>query len=83
MTGSREVLLAISQGTGPKHWLVALGYAGWGAGQLDSEMREYGWHAADGRAAIVFDTPTEARWVQTWRAEGIDPSHLTIATGRA
>ena len=83
LTGSRDVLLAISQGRGPRQWLVALGYAGWGAGQLDLEMHGHGWHAADGRATILFDTPTEARWAQTWRAEGIDPTQLALSGGRA
>jgi len=83
LTGSRDVLVAISEGRGPRHYLIALGYAGWGEGQLDAEMRHHGWHAAQGRPEILFDTPTDARWAQAWRAEGIDPAHLTHETGRA
>ncbi|HWU02007.1 MAG TPA: YqgE/AlgH family protein [Novosphingobium sp.] len=83
LTGSRDVLLAIAEGRGPKHWLVALGYAGWGPGQLDGEMRQHGWYAAEGRGNILFDTPCESRWAATWHAEGIDPSHLTASTGHA
>ncbi|MFK4985795.1 YqgE/AlgH family protein, partial [Klebsiella pneumoniae] len=48
---------AIARGAGPAQWLVALGYAGWGAGQLDGEMRQHGWYAAQGRAGIVFEKP--------------------------
>ncbi len=83
LSASLEVLRAIAEGRGPAQWLVALGYAGWGAGQLEGEMRQHGWFAATGRAAILFDTPVEARWQATWRAEGIDPAHLVAATGRA
>jgi len=83
LTGSRDVLRAIAEGTGPGHWLVALGYAGWGPGQLDGEMREHGWHAAQGHAPIVFNTPYDARWAASWKAEGIDLSHLAGQTGRA
>ena len=83
LTGSRDVLRAIAEGTGPARWLVALGYAGWGAGQLDGEMREHGWYAAEGRAGVLFDTHTQARWAATWRAEGIDPALLANTTGHA
>jgi putative transcriptional regulator len=83
LSASLEVLRAIAGGRGPAHWLVALGYAGWGAGQLEGEMRQHGWYAAAGRAAILFDTAVEARWRATWHAEGIDPAHLVAATGRA
>ena len=83
LTGSRDILEAIAAGEGPARWLVALGYAGWSAGQLDGEMRRHGWHAAQGREHILFDTPTQTRWSAAWKAEGIDPAHLTSVTGRA
>jgi putative transcriptional regulator len=83
LSASMDVLRAIAEGRGPSKWLVALGYAGWGAGQLEGEMRQHGWHAAAGRSEILFETPVNARWAATWRAEGIDPSHLVSQTGRA
>lgn len=83
LSASLDVLRAIAEGRGPSQWVVALGYAGWGAGQLEGEMRQHGWHAAAGRREILFDTPVAARWAATWRAEGIDPAHLVAATGRA
>jgi len=83
LTGSRDILVAIAEGRGPARWLVALGYAGWGEGQLDAEMRQHGWYAAEGRGGILFDEPVEHRWSAAWRAEGIDPAHLTNVTGRA
>lgn len=83
LSASQDVLRAIAQGRGPSRWLVALGYAGWGPGQLDGEMRHHGWYAAPGRADILFDTPMERRWTATWKAEGIDPALLSNVTGRA
>jgi putative transcriptional regulator len=83
LSASLEVLRAIAEGRGPAQWLVALGYAGWGAGQLEGEMRQHGWYAATGASAILFDTPAATRWRATWRGEGIDPAHLVGATGRA
>jgi putative transcriptional regulator len=83
LSGSQDVLRAIADGRGPGKWLIALGYAGWAAGQLDAEMRRHGWYAARGRPEILFDTPVTARWAASWRAEGIDPGHLSNVTGRA
>jgi putative transcriptional regulator len=83
MTGTLDVLKAIAEGRGPKHWLIALGYAGWGAGQLDEEMTRHGWFAADGGADLLFNTPTAERWDAAFRAEGIDPRLLVGETGAA
>jgi putative transcriptional regulator len=83
LSTSLDVMRAIADGTGPSRWLVALGYAGWGPGQLDSEMQRHGWHAAEGRTAVLFDTPAERRWVETWKGEGIDPALLSGETGHA
>lgn len=83
LSASRDVLQAIAQGKGPSRWLFALGYAGWGAGQLDGEMRRHGWFAAEGRSAILFDTPADDRWTATWKAEGIDPALLANVSGNA
>jgi putative transcriptional regulator len=78
-----DVLRAIAEGRGPSRWLFALGYAGWGEGQLDGEMRQHGWHAAAGRADVLFDTPADKRWAAVWQGEGIDPALLASETGRA
>ncbi|WP_374529362.1 YqgE/AlgH family protein [Novosphingobium sp.] len=83
LSGSQEVLRAIAAGTGPRQWLVALGYAGWGAGQLDGEMRRHGWYAAGAHPQVLFDTPASSRWRAAWQAEGIDPALLSSETGRA
>jgi putative transcriptional regulator len=83
MTGTIDVLRAIAEGRGPSAWIVALGYAGWGEGQLDEEMTRHGWFAADANQAIIFDTPTDERWAAAFKAEGIDPRLLTSETGIA
>lgn len=83
LTASLDALRAISEGRGPAKWAFALGYAGWGPGQLDGEMRLNGWHAAQTRDKIVFDTPAAARWTAAWKAEGIDPAHLAGTIGQA
>lgn len=83
LSASLDILRAIAEGRGPSRFLVALGYAGWGAGQLEGEMRQHGWHAARGCPEVLFNTPTGRRWLQTWKREGIDPSHLVAQTGSA
>jgi putative transcriptional regulator len=83
LSASLDILKAIAEGRGPRRWIMALGYAGWGAGQLEGEMRHHGWFAARGHPEILFDTPAEERWTATWKAEGIDPALLANTTGRA
>lgn len=83
LSASTDVLRAIVEGRGPSRWLMALGYAGWGPGQLDGEMRGHGWYAAAGNDEIVFDTPAQERWTAAWKAEGIDPALLAPVTGSA
>ncbi len=83
MTGTLDILRAIAEGRGPAHWVVALGYAGWGDGQLDEEMTRHGWFAARGDTKILFDIPTDERWNAAFRKEGIDPRLLVGETGAA
>ena len=83
LTSTLDVLKDIAAGKGPARWLAALGYTGWGAGQLDGEMTRYGWHSVDGDTALLFDAPTEARWPRAFGAMGIDVGHLSATAGRA
>ncbi len=83
MTGTIDILKAIAEGKGPSRWIVALGYAGWGEGQLDEEMTRHGWFAANSSGDILFDTPTDERWAAAFKAEGIDPRLLASETGAA
>ena len=83
MSASVEVLRAIAAGEGPSRFLIALGYAGWGPGQLDGEMRRHGWQVVDGSDARLRDVPAADRWTASWRSAGIDPALLSSETGRA
>lgn len=83
MTGTIDVLRAISEGKGPSRYLIALGYAGWDGGQLDAEMARPGWFAATGREEILFDTAVGDRWEASFRADGIDPRLLDATAGEA
>lgn len=83
LSGSIDTLKAIATGKGPSRWLVALGYAGWGAGQLDEEMSRHGWLAVEGTVDLLFDTPADQRWERGYRDAGIDPRLLVSGAGQA
>ena len=87
LTSTVDVLKAIAAGKGPARWLCALGYTGWGAGQLDAELLRHGWHSiSDGSGGgdeLVFTTPVERRWPRAFAALGIDVGHLSAVAGRA
>jgi putative transcriptional regulator len=83
LSASVDVLEAIAEQRGPARWLIALGYAGWGEGQLEEEMTRHGWYPAAGSPAILFDTPSDERWETAFQAEGIDPRLLASETGAA
>ncbi len=83
LTSTLDVLKDIAAGTGPRQWLAALGYTGWAAGQLDTEMTRHGWHAVDGDAALLFEAPLETRWPAAFGKFGINVGHLSASAGRA
>lgn len=83
LSGTLDALRAIASGKGPARWLVALGYAGWGAGQLDGEMTRHGWLNVDEGAGMLFDTEVGDRWTRGFTAAGIDPRLLGTESGHA
>ena len=83
LSGTLDELRAIAAGTGPSRWVVALGYAGWGEGQLDAEMTRHGWMPVDGDDALLFDTRADERWAAGFTAAGVDPRLLSPEAGRA
>ena len=83
LTNTVDVLRAIAEGKGPSRWLVALGYAGWGEGQLDEEMTRHGWFATPGDDALIFEGATEDRWTAAFASAGIDARLLAPETGHA
>lgn len=83
LSGTLDILKAIAEGRGPRHWLFALGYAGWGPGQLDEELTRHGWFAAPSNDGILFDTPVAQRWEASFKSAGIDPTLLVGESGAA
>lgn len=81
LTTSRDVLEAIALGEGPEHYLVALGYAGWGEGQLEREIRDNAWLHTPYGQQILFDTPVDMRWNAAAGQIGIDINRLTTPAG--
>ncbi len=81
LTTSRDVLEAIAAGNGPEKSLVALGYAGWGHGQLEQEMIDNAWLSAPAEATIIFDMPTKKRWKAAAEKMGIDINLLSSTVG--
>ena len=80
---SRDILAAIARNEGPSRYLLALGYAGWGPGQLEREIAENAWLSGPATAEILFHTPTEARWAAAAHLLGVDPAHLSGESGHA
>lgn len=83
LTSTIDVLRAISEGTGPQRWLAALGYAGWGEGQLDREMTRHGWFTAPPSDALLYDVAVGERWSSGFAAAGVDSRILAATAGRA
>lgn len=83
LTTSRDVLQAVADGTGPSRLLVTLGYAGWGAGQLEHEMAQNAWLNVGADLSIIFDVPPEERYPAALRLLGIDPVMLAGGAGHA
>lgn len=83
LTTSRDILHDVSQGNGPDRLMVSLGYAGWGAGQLESEMAANAWLNVAATPEILFDVPAETRYHAALSQLGIDPIMLTGEIGHA
>ena len=83
VTTSRDILAAMADGHGPRHALIALGYAGWGAGQLEQELRDNAWLTVPADERVLFDTPLEQRWHAAAALVGIDIAQLSPYAGHA
>lgn len=83
LSGTVDVLRAIAGGTGPRRWVVALGYAGWSGGQLEGELTRPGWFNVPGDAALIYDTDANDRWNRAFAQAGVDPRLLTVQSGTA
>jgi putative transcriptional regulator len=83
LTTSQDILAAMAAGQGPKKVLMALGYAGWGAGQLEMEMSANAWLSVLATPDLVFDVPFEDRWREAARLLGIDLATISSEAGHA
>ncbi|GLS32753.1 putative transcriptional regulator [Mesorhizobium albiziae] len=83
LTATIDILRAISSGRGPRKALMALGYAGWGAGQLEHEIAENGWLTCPASIDLLFDSDIERKYDRIMASIGIDPAHLSQTAGHA
>ncbi len=83
LTASRDIIAALAENRGPESALVALGYAGWGAGQLEAEIAANAWLTVPADHHIIFDTPIEQRWSAAAAKLGIDLNLISSSAGHA
>ena len=83
LSTSVEVLSALAGGQGPSDALIALGYAGWAAGQLENELQAGGWLIADATPRLLFRRDDDAKWRAVLDQMGVDPRHLSGGAGHA
>lgn len=83
LTATIDILRDIAEGHGPKDKILALGYAGWGPGQLDAEIRENGWLHVEADDALVFGDELADKWEMAIKKIGIDPRMLSDEAGHA
>ncbi len=83
VTGTIDALRSVADGTGPDQMIFVLGYAGWGAGQLDREIQDNAWLIFDADPATIFNVQADDKWDVVIKAMGIDPAMLSGAAGRA
>ena len=83
LTSTAEFFDDLSIGKGPKNSILALGYAGWGAGQLEEEIKQSSWITLSIDDDFLFDEEVSRKWSQAYKIIGIDPTNLSFQTGNA
>jgi putative transcriptional regulator len=83
LTATIDILKAIAAGNGPNRAILALGYAGWSPGQLESEIQANGWLNCPADPELIFSTDIESKYTRAMAKIGIDPSHLVSDAGHA
>ncbi|MGH6681375.1 MAG: YqgE/AlgH family protein [Bradyrhizobium sp.] len=83
LTATIDILRAIARGVGPRHAILALGYAGWAPGQLESEIQENGWLHCDADPDLIFGDDVEDKYIRALHKIGIDPGMLSNDAGHA
>lgn len=83
MTATLDILEALARGQGPARAVLALGYAGWGPGQLEAEIRRNDWLTGDISDDLVFSPDNAGKWALALKGLGIEPLTLSATAGRA
>lgn len=83
ITTSKDILMALGTEKAPEQFMVTLGYAGWGPGQLEQELQANSWLTTPADSDILFNTPIELRWKKATEKLGIDLAHLSSDIGHA
>ncbi|WP_176438537.1 YqgE/AlgH family protein [Actibacterium lipolyticum] len=83
LTATLDILEKMTRGSGPERAILALGYAGWGPGQLEGEILQNGWLTCDANPDIVFDADDGSKWARALQVLGVDPLTLSAEAGRA
>ncbi len=83
ISASRETLIDIAEGDGPEHYLITLGYSGWGPGQLETEINRNDWLVVPYDKSIIFDTSIDQRWKKATELLGINVTQLSSQVGHA
>lgn len=83
LTATRDILEAVARDDAPARFVLALGCAGWSAGQLEEELKHNAWLVVDADDAIIFDDGYEDKWSRAIRTLGFDPAQLIDGTGHA
>ena len=83
LTASLDILKAIAEGGGPSQGILALGYAGWGPGQLDNEMQQNAWLSAPADLGVIFDAEHATKWKRAMHVLRVDPLMLSDTAGHA
>lgn len=83
LSNSMDLIEMVAQGRGPTSFVIALGCAGWGPGQLESEIMDNAWLSCPATESILFDMAVDSRWAEAAKLLGIDPHRLTDVSGHA
>lgn len=83
ITTSKDILMALGTDKAPEHFMVTLGYSGWGPGQLEEEIQQNSWLVIDADNDILFNTPIEERWKKATEKIGIKIANLSSDVGHA
>lgn len=83
VTTSKDILATLGTPQAPTNWLVALGYAGWSAGQLEQELIDSAWLVIPPNPKLIFNTPVHQRWQQAAATIGVNPLHLSSQVGHS